>query len=191
MFLLYLFLIILFILFMLKIELIAEKKEDLYIEVKIFNFNVYKKIFKEKNNKKKDFLNLPDIITVKKKRVIMKKIMKFFKIVEKKIDVNKAQVQVLISDSNYIVASYYLAFFYTILYMAKNITNKLMINCYYMSQEERVKIKYYIRVSAKLINVVIALIKLVIILYMISKKGVNKNGRASNTKFNDDSHVIN
>ena len=86
----------------------------------------------------------------------MKKIMKFFKIVEKKIDVNKAQVQVLISDSNYIVASYYLAFFYTILYMAKNITNKLMINCYYMSQEERVKIKYYIRVSAKLINVVIA-----------------------------------
>ena len=190
MFFLYIFLFIILILLFFKIELEAVKKEDTYIEIKIFKIRVFRKYFKEKHPKESKILKIPDILAINKKRFLLKKAVKFFKITMKKINVKKCNLKITISDKDYIKGAYLFSFLYTVLYIAKNYIKGLNFNCLYAGQSENIKIKYHVQINARIINIVIALIKLLIIYYRMFKKGMNKNGRKSNREFNDDSNVI-
>lgn len=190
MFFLFLFIFILLVLFI-KIELEVVKKEDTYLEIKVFKIAIFKKYLKEKPSKESKIIKIPDIFAINKKRFLLKKTIKFFKITKRKIYVEKCNIATIISDKDYIKGAYILSFIYMLSNIAKNYIENLKCNCYYASQNENIKLKYHIKINAKMINIVIALLKLIIIYYRVFKKGMIKSGRTSNRKFNDDCNVIN
>ena len=175
MFFLCVFLFLIILISVIKIELVLKKKEKLYIEIKILGIKIISKTIADNNIKKmeKEIIFSPFNTNKinKTKKQVFKLVGILFKL-RKRIEFKKAEINVYISDSDYLKGGYYIGAVETIGFMTKNISQNINIHYCYKTQAESLKIMYGIILRFRGFNVGISFIKILIILLNLYKNQI-------------------